>query len=82
MMIKTIMIRDEVYKLLVELKNTNESFSDIILRLIKESAEARKRRIEKYFGSLKEDEAKILEEITEKAEKNSKLEYENTTRQL
>ena len=72
MMIKTIMIRDEVYKLLVELKNTNESFSDIILRLIKESAEARKRRIEKYFGSLKEDEAKILEEITEKSRKEFK----------
>ncbi|RLE94169.1 MAG: antitoxin [Thermoprotei archaeon] len=72
MMVKTIMIRDEVYKLLVELKNTNESFSDIILRLIKESAEARKRRIEKYFGSLKEDEAKILEEITEKSRKEFK----------
>jgi len=71
-MVKTIMIRDEVYKLLVELKNTNESFSDIILRLIKESAEARKRRIEKYFGSLKEDEAKILEEITEKSRKEFK----------
>jgi len=57
---KTIMIRDDVYRKLNEIKG-NKSFSDIIEELIGESLSLRKKKLEKYFGILSEEEAKELE---------------------
>jgi len=62
---KTIMIRDDVYKKLVEIKG-DKSFSEIIEELIEESLTLRRRKLEKYFGILNEEEAKeIMKEIKE-----------------
>ena len=67
---KTIMIRDDVYRKLNEIKG-NKSFSDIIEELIEESLSLRKKKLEKYFGILNEEEAKKLErEIKEMRKKN------------
>jgi predicted CopG family antitoxin len=67
---KTIMIRDDVYRKLNEIKG-NKSFSDIIGELIEESLSLRKKKLEKYFGILSEEEAKELEkEIKEMKKRN------------
>jgi predicted CopG family antitoxin len=67
---KTIMIRDDVYKKLNEIKG-NKSYSDIIKELIEESLNLRKKKLEKYFGILSEEEAKELErEIKEMRKRN------------
>jgi len=57
---KTIMIRDDVYRKLNEIKG-NKSFSDIIEELIEESLSLRKKKLEKYFGILSKEEAEELE---------------------
>jgi len=57
---KTILIRDDVYKKLNEIKG-NKSFSDIIEELIEESLSLRKKKLEKYFGILSKEEAEELE---------------------
>ena len=62
---KTIMIRDDVYKKLVEIKG-DKSFSEIIEELIEESLTLRRRKLEKYFGILDEEEAEeMMKEIKE-----------------
>ena len=62
---KTIMIRDDVYKKLVEIKG-DKSFSEVIEELIEESVTLRKKKLERYFGILSEEEAKeILKAIEE-----------------
>jgi len=67
---KTIVIRDDVYRKLNEIKG-NKSFSDIIEELIEESLSLRKKKLEKYFGILSKEEAKKLErEIKEMRKKN------------
>jgi len=67
---KTIMIKDDVYRKLNEIKG-DESFSDIIEELIEESLSLRKKKLEKYFGILSEEEAKELErEIKEMRNKS------------
>jgi predicted CopG family antitoxin len=67
---KTIMIRDDVYRKLNEIKG-NKSFSDIIEELIEESLSLRKKKLEKYFGILSKEEAEKLErEIKEMRKKN------------
>jgi len=66
---KTILIRDDVYKKLNEIKG-NKSFSDIIEELIEESLSLRKKKLKKYFGILSKEEAKELErEIKEMRKK-------------
>jgi predicted CopG family antitoxin len=68
---KTIMIRDDVYRKLNEIKG-NKSFSDIIEELIEESLSLRKKKLEKYFGILSKEEAKKLErEIKEMRKRNN-----------
>jgi len=67
---KTIMIRDDVYKKLNEIKG-DESFSDIIEELIEESLSLRKKKLEKYFGILNEEEAKELEREIKEMKKRS-----------
>jgi predicted CopG family antitoxin len=67
---KTILIRDDIYRKLNEIKG-NKSFSDIIEELIEESLSLRKKKLEKYFGVLSKEEAKKLErEIKEMRKKN------------
>jgi predicted CopG family antitoxin len=67
---KTIMIKDDVYRKLNEIKG-NKSFSDIIEELIEESLSLRRKKLEKYFGILSEGEAKELErEIKEVRKRN------------
>jgi len=67
---KTITVRDDVYRKLNEIKG-NKSFSDIIEELIKESLSLRKKKLKKYFGILSKQEAKELEgEIKEMRKKN------------
>jgi predicted CopG family antitoxin len=66
---KTIMIRDDVYNKLARIKG-NKSFSDIIEELIEESISLRRKRIEKYFGILKDDEAKELKKEIYEMRKN------------
>ena len=54
---KTISIRDDIYKRLAEMKGDGESFSDVIEKLLK-----RKRtNIKKYFGILRDSD--VLDEI-------------------
>jgi len=67
---KTIMIRDDVYRKLNEIKG-NKSFSDIIEELIEESLSLRKKKLEKYFGILSEEEAKELEREIKEMRKKS-----------
>ena len=67
---KTIMIRDEVYKKLVEIKG-DKSFSDVIEELIEESLSLRKKRLERYFGVLSnEDAEELIKKIKDMREKN------------
>ncbi|WP_290597156.1 MULTISPECIES: antitoxin VapB family protein [unclassified Archaeoglobus] len=54
---KTISIRDDVYKKLAEMKGEGESFSDVIEKLLKRD----KTSIKKYFGVLEDSE--VLDEI-------------------
>ncbi|BFI74565.1 antitoxin VapB family protein [Sulfurisphaera ohwakuensis] len=75
---KTIMIRDDVYKKLLEIKG-DKSFSEVIEELIEESLNVRRKKIEKYFGILKEEEAK---ELTKEIEKMRKRIDEDITRKL
>jgi predicted CopG family antitoxin len=66
---KTIMIRNDVYKKLNEIKG-NKSFSDIIEELIEESLSLKKKKLKKYFGILSKEEAEELErEIKEMRKK-------------
>ncbi len=58
---KTISIRDDVYTLLKNLKKEEESFSDVIKKLVR-----KKSNLSDYFGGLKD--SKVLSEI----EKDSK----------
>ncbi len=54
---KTLTIRDETYQRLAKLKRDNESFSDVIERII----EGRQVSIEEFVGKLKNSE--ILKEL-------------------
>ena len=56
---KTISIRDEVYKNLRNMKREGESFSDVIERLL----ERKNLSIRSYFGILKDN--PVLDEIEE-----------------
>jgi predicted CopG family antitoxin len=68
---KTIMIRDDVYKKLVEIKG-NRSFSDVIEELIEESLSLRRKKLEKYFGIISKDEAEeLMREIKEMRKRNN-----------
>ena len=60
---KTISIRDDVYDLVKNLKREDESFSDVIGKLVKE----RKTKISEYFGVLKE--SKVLDDIEDDCRK-------------
>jgi len=63
-MVRTIMVRDDVYKRLLSLKG-DLSFSEVIARLIEESKRARVDRLKRYFGILSDEEAEELEATVE-----------------
>jgi len=63
-MVRTIMVRDDVYKRLLSLKG-DSSFSEVIARLIEESKRARVDRLKRYFGILSDEEAEELEATVE-----------------
>jgi predicted CopG family antitoxin len=67
---KTIMISDDVYRKLNEIKG-DKSCSDIIEELIEESLSLRRKKLEKYFGILSEEEAEELEREIKKMRKRS-----------
>ncbi|QXJ32166.1 VapB protein (antitoxin to VapC) [Saccharolobus shibatae] len=64
------MIRDDVYKKLLEIKG-DKSFSEVIEELIKESLSVRRKKIEKYFGILNEEEARELAKEIEEMRKRT-----------
>ncbi|MGC9106138.1 MAG: antitoxin VapB family protein [Thermoprotei archaeon] len=67
---KTITIRDDVYEKLLEIKGDRD-ISDVIEELIRESVSLRKKKLEKYFGVLSEEEAEELwREIKERRRKS------------
>jgi predicted CopG family antitoxin len=53
---KTIMIQEDTYNKLVQLKQGNESFNDVIQRVISE-----KQDLLRYAGLLTEEEGELLE---------------------
>ena len=63
---KTIMIQEETYQRLVQLKRENESFNDVILRLIYQ-----KQDLIPFFGLLSEKEGEELEKAIEEARKSN-----------
>lgn len=67
---KTIDLPDDIYFALQKEKREEESFADVISRLLKEREE-RIKRLESVAGSLKDDDEwdKILKEIYEEREK-------------
>ena len=75
---KTIMIREGVYRKLNEIKG-NKSFSDIIEELIEELLSLRRKKLEKYFGILSEEEA---EELEKEIKEIRKMSDENINRKL
>jgi len=60
---KTISISDDVYKLLKDAKRDEESFSDVIKRLLKKD----KADLSEYFGALKDN--PLLDELEEDSKK-------------
>ena len=69
---KTLMIQEDTYNLLVKLKTKNESFNDLILRLI-----YAKQDFEPFFGLLDDiDENELDNAILEARELNDKMDEE------
>ncbi|MCD6484111.1 MAG: antitoxin VapB family protein [Candidatus Odinarchaeota archaeon] len=64
---KTLMIKDDVYKKLKMLKRENESFSDVISRLISQADNRAK--LEKFFGILSEEETEAMKKESSKVRK-------------
>lgn len=67
---KTIMIRDNVYNMLIDLKD-ERSFSETIEFLVKNNNEIRKKRLMKYAGFLSDKEVNILHDIIKEVRKNA-----------
>lgn len=59
---KTIMIQDETYQKLAELKKESESFNDVIQRLIYKF-----QNLDPYYGLLADRDGDLVEDAIEKA---------------
>jgi predicted CopG family antitoxin len=57
MAVRTISVRDDVYRMLSDTKHEDESFSDVIERLVKKD----RVNLSRYLGALKE--SPILDEL-------------------
>ncbi len=65
---KTIMIQEGTYLKLLQLKKDNESFNDVISRLIYQAQE-----LAPYFGMFDENQGKIIEEAINEARQANDL---------
>jgi predicted CopG family antitoxin len=74
---KTISLPEDIYLVLKKLKRKEESFADLIARLIQEK-QTKENNLEKLAGSLKEDNEwdQILEDIYEDRKKPARLNEE------
>lgn len=70
---KNISIRLDLYQKLTKLKQKNESYSDVIERLLNEGLKGSSSRLVKYFGVW----ADIPEELTQNSDEFRKLINEN-----
>ncbi len=68
---KTIMIQEDTYKKLLRFKQENESFNDVILRLISQKQEFRP-----YFGLFSEEGDEIEKVIAESQKANDLADIE------
>lgn len=62
---KTIMIKDTVYRKLSEVKNS-KSFSELLDELVEESKTSKLSRLKKYIGIITEKEADSMEKASKK----------------
>jgi len=67
MSVKTISIRNDIYKMLKNAKGEDESFSDVIERLLKRE----KIDLAAYFGALKDED--LLDELEEDSKRIREL---------
>ena len=65
---KTVMIRDDIYKKLRSIKRKNESFSDVIERLIAQADNHTK--LERFFDILSEEKAEVMKREVTKIRKH------------
>ncbi len=65
---KTIMIQEGTYLKLLQLKKDNESFNDVISRLIYQAQE-----LEPFYGMFDENQGNIIEEAIDEASKANDL---------
>ncbi|WP_457555656.1 antitoxin VapB family protein [Candidatus Pyrohabitans sp.] len=71
---KTIMVRDEVYRALSKMKREGESFSSVIERLIAGKRDRALEVLERYAGSLKETD--LLDLIMEERKRFTVREFD------
>ena len=69
---KNIILRDEVYEKLARLKRKHESFSELILRILKEK-EQRIQSIKEGFGLFSGKEGKELHKAIKEVRRRSKV---------
>lgn len=65
---KTIMIQEDTYLKLLQLKKNKESFNDVISRLIYQVQE-----LEPFFGMFDENQGNLIEEAIDEARKANDL---------
>lgn len=71
---KTIIVRDEVYRALSRMKREGESFSSVIERLLTGKRDRSLELLERYAGSLKESE--LLDVIMEERKRFTVREFD------
>ena len=65
---KTIMIQEDTYLKLLQLKKDKESFNDLISRLLYQAQE-----LEPYYGMFDENQGNLIEEAIDEARKANDL---------
>jgi predicted CopG family antitoxin len=65
---KTIMIQEDTYLKLLQLKKDKESFNDLISRLLYQAQE-----LEPYYGMFNENQGDLIEEAIDEARKANDL---------
>ncbi len=75
---KNISITEEAYKRLAHLRSSNESFSEIIVRLTKK----KKPKLREFFGILSKESADALEEAIKEGRKEHAKMHEERHKRL
>ena len=65
---KTIMIQEDTYNKLLKLKKNNESFNDVIRKLID-----KEQNLDEYFGIFTDEEGDLILKSIEEAQKENEL---------